>query len=144
MFATVTLFLRSSPLRNSNQTNGLRTPIFCSSATPTFLTTSALFNKHRRVYSKNRNSSEGHRPIEAQRRCHRTRRFQNDTPALATTCSHHNHSAPVAPQSLSMYSLALQRARRLGPQFGSAIGSTLVRGRSEITSGFSALQLQKH
>src|SRR5579862_4288616 len=120
---------RCSHSRNPFRISALHTPVFHRSATITFQTTSPLFKKHRGYTPKNR--TPGETPAA------RIRSKMEPGPQLRRrnlasadeTFLHHNHFAPVAPQSLSMYSLLLHFSAPGASALGSARPSLRDDGR---------------
>lgn len=112
------------PPCNPCRISSLRTPVFHRPATTRFQATSTLFKKHGGYTPQKRTPGETLRRANPKMGPLHPFRLSGPAPRLHPIPLHHNHSAPVAPQSLSMYSLLLhfQRARRLGPRFGSALG----------------------
>jgi len=117
-------FPANFPPCNPCRISSLRTPVFHRPATTRFQATSPLFKKHGGYTPQKRTPGETLRRENPKMEPLHPFRLPGPGPRLHPIPLHRNHSAPVAPQSLSMYSLLLhfQRARRLGPRFGSPLG----------------------
>src|SRR5579863_7494231 len=114
---------RSWPRRNPSRISRLHTPVFHRSATITFQTTSPLFKKHRGYTPKKRTPGEtpaaqnpfqnGTAPPTPPPKPHISPRNLPPSQSFRSSCAPIPLHVQFAP--------SLQRVRRLGPQFGSAL-----------------------